>query len=185
MLLAYGNDLLGVFVLLFVLSNLLHFSIGLFLLSGRDARWQWLRNPNVWAAVLGVLLASWQAQIPKFVHVTAELLGQVAIPMMLFSLGVRLAHGRIAQMGLALRVNLIYLLVGGASAALVIWTLPLTAEWQRLLVLSALLPPAVLNYLLCEHYAVEPNKVASIVLLGNLLSIVTIPIVIAFTLTAI
>lgn len=185
MVLAYGSELLGDIVLLFVLSNLLHFSIGLFLLSGRDGRWQWLRNPNIWAAVLGVALAPWQADIPRFVQVTAELLGQIAIPLMLFSLGVRLAHGRIAQAGLALKVNLLYLLAGAIAAALVVLVLPLSSEWQRMLILSALLPPAVLNYLLCEHYGVEPDQVASVVLLGNLLSILVIPLVIAFTLTAI
>ena len=34
MVLAYGNDLLGDIVLLFVLSNLLHFSLGLFIYAG-------------------------------------------------------------------------------------------------------------------------------------------------------
>ncbi len=182
MMLAYGKELLGDIVILFVISNLLHFSLGLMLLSRAAGRWQWLRNPNVWAAVLGVLLAPWREHIPGFVITTAELTGQIAIPLMLFGLGTRLAASRIDQLGLGLRINGLYLLAGAATLPLVLWLLPLTPEWSRLVALSVMLPPAVLNYLLCEQYQVEPRAVANIVLLGNLLSVATIPLVVWATL---
>lgn len=185
MMLAYGRDLLGDIVLLFVLSNSLHFSLGLFLLSRDGSRWLWLRNPNVWAAVLGISLAAHRDMIPGFMQTTIELLGQITIPLMLFSLGVRLSHDRITQIGLALRINLLYLLAGAVCLPLILWVLPLTPEWTRLIVLCAMLPPAVLNYLLSEQYQVEPATVANVVLLGNVLSIVTVPLVIWLTLVLI
>lgn len=183
MLLAYGRDQLGDIILLFVLSNSLHFSLGLFLLAGSGSRWLWLRNPNVWAAIAGLILAPHQAQVPEFFITTVEMLGQITIPMMLFSLGVRIAQDKITQVGFALRINLLYLATGALCAPLIIWLLPLTAEWSRLILLSALLPPAVLNFLLCEHYKASPQAVASIVLLGNILSVITIPVVIWISLT--
>ena len=61
MLLAYGRDQLGDIILLFVLSNSLHFSLGLFILSGQGNRWLWLRNPNIWMAVLGITLGPYHA----------------------------------------------------------------------------------------------------------------------------
>ncbi|MGB3276458.1 MAG: AEC family transporter [Castellaniella sp.] len=183
MMLAYGKDLLGDIVLLFVLSNLLHFSLGLFLLSRQGDRWLWLRNPNIWAAVLGVVMAPHRDWIPPFVMTTLDLTGQIAIPLMLFSLGVRLSQDRVEQLGLALRINVLYLLVGLLTLPIVLWLLPLTPEWSRMIALSVMLPPAVLNYLLCEQYRVEPKTVASVVLLGNLLSLATIPLVVWATLT--
>lgn len=183
MMLAYGKDLLGDIVLLFVLSNLLHFSLGLFLLSRHGDRWLWLRNPNIWAAVLGVALAPHRDWIPPFVMTTLDLTGQIAIPLMLFSLGVRLSQDRVEQLGLALRINVLYLLAGLLTLPIVLWLLPLTPEWSRMIALSVMLPPAVLNYLLCEQYRVEPKTVASVVLLGNLLSLATIPLVVWATLT--
>jgi|SRR5690625_202717 len=183
MLLAYGREQLGDIILLFVLSNSLHFSLGLFVLSGKGNRWLWLRNPNVWMAVLGISLAPYQEHIPAFATTSIEMLGQITIPLMLFSLGVRLAHDKIEQVGMALRVNLLYLLVGALSLPIILWLLPLSADAQRLIVLSAMLPPAVLNFLLSEHYKVSPQTVASIVLLGNVLSVATVPIVIWFTLS--
>lgn len=183
MMLAYGKGLLGDIVVLFVLSNLLQFSLGLFLLSRGSNRWLWVRNPNIWAALLGVLLAPHRDWIPPFVTTSIELTGQIAIPLMLFGLGVRLSQDRIEQVGLALRINALYLLAGLLTLPLVLWLLPLTPEWARLVTLSVMLPPAVLNYLLCEQYRMEPRTVASVVLLGNLLSIVTIPLVVWATLT--
>ncbi|MBV6273027.1 AEC family transporter [Alcaligenaceae bacterium CGII-47] len=182
MMLAYGKGLLGDIVILFVLSNLLHFSLGIFLLSRGTGRWMWLKNPNVWASVLGVTLAAYQDWIPMFFRTSVELLGQIAIPLMLFSLGVRLSQDRVTQVGFAFKINLLYLLAGALCFPLVVWMLPLTADWMRLLALSVMLPPAVLNYLLCEQYKVEPQTVASIVLLGNLMSVVTIPLVVYLTL---
>ncbi len=182
MMLAYGRDLLGDIVVLFVLSNLLHFSLGLFLLSRGSNRWLWLKNPNVWAAFFGVLLAPYRQWVPSFVMTTVELIGQIAIPLMLFGLGVRLAQDRIDQLGLALRINLLYLLAGALTLPLVLWLLPLTPEWSRMVALSVMLPPAVLNYLLCEQYRVQPRTVASVVLLGNLISVATIPLVVWATL---
>ncbi len=183
MMLAYGRDQLGDIIVLFVISNLLHFSLGLFLLARGGSSWLWLRNPNVWAALAGVVLAPYSEWIPGFVTTTVDLTGQIAIPLMLFGLGVRLAQERIENTALAVRINAWYLLAGLLTLPLVLWLLPLTPQWARLVSLSVMLPPAVLNYLLCEQYKVQPNVVASIVLLGNVLSVLTIPLVVWATLS--
>lgn len=183
MVLAYGTDLLGDIVLLFVLSNLLHFSLGLFILSRGKSSWLWVRNPNIWAAVLGVACAPYANYIPSFVLTTLEMLGQVVIPLMLFGLGVRLADGRITQVVTALRINLIYLAVGAVCLPLIVWILPLTPEWTRMIILAGLLPPAVLNYLLTEQYNMDAQTVANVVLLGNVLAVITVPVIVWLTLS--
>lgn len=183
MLLAYGNEQLGAVIVLFVLSNLLHFSVGIRLLAGKGAGLAWLGNANIWAAVLGALLAPQAERLPEFMATTVQMLGQISIPLMLFSLGVRMASSRIANLGLALRINLLYLLAGLLTAALLVLVLPLQPEWQALIILSGALPPAVLNYLLSEQYQLDTEVVASVVLLGNLLAVVTVPLVIGFTLS--
>lgn len=183
MMLAYGKNMLGDIVVLFVLANLLHFSLGLFLLSRGGNRWLWLKNPNIWAAVFGVLLAPHREYVPEFLITSIDLTGQIAIPLMLFGLGVRLSLDKIEQVGLAFRINIMYLLAGLISLPFVLFILPLTPEWSRLIILSIMLPPAVLNYLLCEQYRIEPKTVAGVVLLGNLMSVAVIPLVVWLTLT--
>jgi predicted permease len=49
--------------------------------------------------------------------------------------------------------------------------------------LFAALPPAVLNYMFAERYRQEPDKVASMVLIGNLAAVFVLPAVLALVLT--
>lgn len=176
MLLAFGEQQLGAIVMLFVLSNLLHFSVGLAILSSGQSRWVWLKNPMPWAALAGLLVANLHIPLPGFVLTTASMLGQLSVPIMLFALGIRLLEGGIEDIRLALLANLAYLLVGALSLMLVWWLLPLQPEWLPLLLVSVALPPAVLNYVLCEKYQCQPKEVASIVLGGNALSLLVIPL---------
>lgn len=48
--------------------------------------------------------------------------------------------------------------------------------------LFAVLPPAVLNYVFAERYGQEPERVASIVLLGNASALVVLPAVLVLVL---
>jgi predicted permease len=51
-----------------------------------------------------------------------------------------------------------------------------------MLTLFGALPPAVLNYIFAEHYRQEPERVASIVLVGNAASLLIIPLTLAWVL---
>jgi predicted permease len=53
---------------------------------------------------------------------------------------------------------------------------------QGLLFLFGCLPPAVLNFMVAEQYNQEPGKVASIVLVGNLLAVLFVPVGLALAL---
>ena len=95
---------------------------------------------------------------------------------MLFSLGVRMTGVNLKdwQMGLSGAV-----LGPAVSVAIAIAILP----WLNLseletaqLIVFAALPPAVLNFLVAERYDIDPSRVASIVLLGNLASVFIIPL---------
>ena len=54
---------------------------------------------------------------------------------------------------------------------------------MAVLLVFAALPPAVLNYLVAEQYQLAPQKVASLVLIGNLGSLVVMPLTLAATFT--
>ena len=175
MVLAFGEQQLGAIIILFVLSNLLHFSVGMFILSANTSRWLWLRSPVLWAALAGLLVANLHIPLPEYLVTSASLLGQISVPLMLFALGIRLMEGSwiiwgSPQVQPALSAGRRHLL------GLAVWLLPLQPAWIPLLMLSVALPPAVLNYMLCEQYQCQPEKVASIVLGGNALSVLVIPL---------
>ncbi|NND00903.1 MAG: hypothetical protein HKN85_12045 [Gammaproteobacteria bacterium] len=62
--------------------------------------------------------------------------------------------------------------------------LPLTDMHRDTLILFGVLPPAVVNFMLAEQYHNEPEKVASMVLIGNLMSLISIPLVLFLLLSA-
>ena len=73
-------------------------------------------------------------------------------------------------------------LTGIAMAALLAPLLALDAMQTGLLLIFGSLPPAVLNFMVAEQFKQEPAKVASIVLIGNVLSIVFVPLGLALAL---
>ena len=110
------------------------------------------------------------------------MLGLISIPLMLFSLGVRMLAIDFSNW----RISLIGALLCPASGLLIALPftllLPLPAEQAALLILFSILPPAVLNFMVAERYGQEPQRVASIVLLGNLASVIVIPATLWFIL---
>ena len=61
--------------------------------------------------------------------------------------------------------------------------LDLPPQQQSLLIIFGALPPAVLNFIVAEQYSQEPEKVASMVMIGNLGSLVILPIALAIALS--
>jgi predicted permease len=59
---------------------------------------------------------------------------------------------------------------------------PLPQAQASLLLLFSVLPPAILNFIVAEKFNQEPHRVASIVLVGNLASVLVIPVVLWFIL---
>jgi predicted permease len=63
-----------------------------------------------------------------------------------------------------------------AAALLALWLIPLQGLERGALILFACLPPAVFNYMLADKFQVEPNKVASTVIVGHLMSLAFLPL---------
>ncbi len=173
--LAFGEQALPAAVVLFLVENFLHFSVGNALLEGRVHPLVLLRMPMLQATLAGVLVSLSGFAIPEPVMQAADLLGQVAIPLMLFALGVRLLGIDLREWRIGILGAVLCPLTGMlAAAAAMLWLSIDGLQAQQLWVFAAL-PPAVLNYMLAETYRQQPEQVASIVLLGNLAAVLVIP----------
>lgn len=182
LVLAFGEASLPVAVVLFFVENTLHYTLGTWLLDHRAKLWNLWRVPVIAAALaaLAVNLAGFTLWPPLAIAI--KLVGDVAVPLLLFSLGVRLALSRFADLRLGLIVAAIRPLAGMALAALFVWAFGLTGQDARMLFVFGALPPAVLNYVFAERYDQEPAKVASIVMIGNLAALVSMPVALAVVL---
>jgi malate permease and related proteins len=174
--LAFGDSGFGQMVALFAISNLLHFTLGAWLVDHNARFGSLLRNPMVAATIAGFAFALTHPPLPEWTAVAFKLVGDALIPLMLISLGVRLTSIQWSDTRLGLVGGLVCPLTGIAVAALIAPVLRLDATQTGLLILFGALPPAVLNFMVAEQFRQEPSKVASIVLIGNLLAIVFVPI---------
>lgn len=182
LLFAFGEDALPAAVILFIVENTLHFTVGMRMLKPASSLLALLRIPMLQATVLGLLFAHFQWVLPVFVAEAIKMLGQIAIPLMLFALGARLYAANMDDWKMGL-ISGVWAPVCGIAAALLIGLfIDLTDRQFAMLIIFSALPPAVLNYLVAEQLNCEPEKVASIVLTGNMVSALSLPIVLAFVL---
>ena len=174
--LAYGPEGMATAVVLLVISNVLHFTLGAGVMSGK-VDWRMVyASPLVWATVLGVASSQFQLTLPQWVETSCTMIGSVLVPMMLMSLGVRLASSQVADAWVGARSGVLILIIRIAAALLAIWLIPLHGLERGALILFACLPPAVFNYMLADKFQVEPNKVASTVIVGHLFSLAFLPL---------
>lgn len=180
--LAFGEQALAPAVVLFAISNTLHFSFGVWYLDHHAKIWTALRNPSVIAALLGIAVSAAGLTVWEPLMLAIKMIGDIAIPLMLFGLGVRIATSKVTALGVGVIGAVLRPVAGIALAWLATLPLDLPAQQQALLLIFGALPPAVLNYMFAERYHQEPDKVASIVLLGNVASIAVLPVVLAVVL---
>ena len=174
--LAYGAAGFSPMVALFTISNLLHFTLGVWIINHHAPFHNLARNPIVIATVLGFAFALSHPPLPDWLSVAIKMVGDALIPMMLLSLGVRLYEVRWDDWRLGIVGGVVCPLTGLAIAILLSPLLHLDPMQHGLLILFGCLPPAVLNFMVAEQFRQEPAKVASIVLLGNVLSIAFVPL---------
>ncbi len=181
-LFAFGEAALPAAMILFLVENTLHFTVGNAMLTGHVNPLKLLRMPMLIATLAGLAVAVLQVQVPGPLHEAIDLLGQIAIPLMLFALGVRMTGVDLSDWRIGLAGALICPLSGLAVAWLAIRFVPLPQIQVAQLLVFAALPPAVLNFMLAERYGIEPRKVAAVVLLGNLASLLVLPVVLLYVL---
>ena len=180
--LAFGQPGFSAMVALFTVSNLLHFTLGVWIIDHHARFGNLLRNPMVLATLAGFLFAAFHPPMPEWLMQALKMTGDAMIPLMLIALGVRLSDVPWSSWRIGLIGGLVCPLTGIAMAALLSPALHLDREQQGLLLLFGCLPPAVLNFMVAEQYQQEPGKVASIVLIGNVLAIVFVPLGLALAL---
>jgi hypothetical protein len=180
--LAFGEAVLPAAIILFLVEMVLHFSMGPYLLAHRMNLLQLLKTPVMAATMLGVAVSLSNTMLPDPLYTAIRMVGDASIPMLLFALGVRLNQVSFKDWHIGAASGIVAPATGIAMVLLVTPLLDLDPLQQSILLVFGALPPAVLNYLMAEQYRQEPEKVASIVLLGNLSALIVMPVVLAFAL---
>jgi malate permease and related proteins len=181
-LFAFGDAGLSYAVVVFAVMAIWSFTFGIWLVAGAGSFGKVVREPLVWGTLLGALFLVQGWQTPKFMTNTLTLLGQMAIPMMLITLGVAVARLTPGGVGRAVVLSAIKLVICVAIA----WAAGVYFELDRtalgVLVLQVATPVAVTSYLLAEKYGADAQSVAGLVVVSTLMSVAALPILLAFLL---
>lgn len=179
-LFAFGDIGLDLAVVVFAVMAVFSFTIGVWVVAGGGSILKVVKEPMVAATLLGALFL-WQGwQTPTFLTNTLELIGQLAIPLMLITLGVAL--GRLTPGNLS--VNLVLSVAKATATAGIAFGVGL---WFGLdpvplavLTLQVATPVAVTSYLLAEKYEADSVAVAGLVVTSTALSVLYLPLILAF-----
>ena len=183
-LLAFGDTGLAPAIVLLIVTNLLYFSFGIYIVD-RQVHWRdVLLSPPILASVAGLVVSLGDVSIPSMIATPIAMLGDALIPVMLFALGIRLVDVNLSDWKIGLVGAVLCPLTALIVALGIQPLLQLPDDQFRQLLLYCALPPAVLVYLVAEQYQQEPEKVAAIVGFGNMAAIVIVPTMLPFVLPA-
>ena len=182
---ALGSRALPLAGLVLVTVNALGILIGVGLATSRTDPW-WraarraLTTPLVVAVLPSLLVNAFDVEVPVWVDRPVALVAAAFIPVMLLTLGIQLAGMRRIIPSAATAVPIVLKLAVAPMAALAAVTLvDLSGLAGDVVILQAAMPAAVFTSLVALEHDLEADFVTSVVLLGTLVSVLTIPVVIS------
>jgi len=179
-LFAFGDRGLALAMAYFAVSSTCHVVLGGPLFAGSFSLRPFFRSPLTWAVIITVGVVLSGATVPRWISRTTTLLGDIAIPLMLLTLGASLSKMHPESLTRSLILSFIRLGLGVSAGLFLTTLLGVTGLTRKVLILQASMPAGVLNYLFAHRYGRSPEQVASLVLVSTLISVVSIPALLAW-----
>lgn len=178
-LFAFGDLGLSYAVVVFAVMAILSFSFGIWVVSGGGGLGKLVREPMVAATLLGALFL-WQGwETPLFLTNALDLIGQMAIPIMLITLGVAIARLTPSRVGRAVWLSAAkFVICTGIAWGTGLW-FGLDPVAFGVLVVQLATPVAVTSYLLAEKYEADADAVAGLVVVSTLMSVALLSLLLA------
>ena len=177
--LAFGNDGLGYAVIVFAFTSIVAFTFGLWVVSGTRSFKQPLKEPLVPATILGLLFMFYGWETPKILTNSLNLISQMAIPLMLITLGVAVARLKTQLAFKTLGISISKIMIGTIAGITVGYQFSIPYEAFAVLIIQMSMPVAVTSYLLAEKYGANSEAVAGLVVISTFLTTFTTPVVLS------
>jgi predicted permease len=176
--LAYGVEGLVGATLFYIPNIILMYFLGVYIMAGK--RWkdnmkEVLRQPVVYAAVLGLLLNFLNVRVPQLAVDSLDFIAMMAIPLVLLILGQNLSKVRIASFPTTILASFLRMGVGLAIGLGVVNAFNITGVFRSVVILDSAMPAAATSVILATKYRNEAEMVSSVVFLTTLVSLVSIP----------
>ena len=174
---AFGPEGLALATCFFAVTAILHFTLGLWVWTGTTSLRVLISTPVAWASVLAVGVVVTDLSLPLWLLRSVELVADFTIPLMLLTLGVSIAELRAERLPQSVVLGLVRIGMGIAVGFGLSELFGFEGAARGVFVLACSAPPAVFNYLFAARYERDASEVASLVLVGTLLSLVSFPLV--------
>lgn len=179
---AFGTDGLTLAILYMVCTTFIHYTIGIMLFNIKNSPVELLKLPLIYSAVAGLTISLLSIELPLFLSRTLQLGGEASIPTMIFALGYKLSEIRIIHISRSILFGGLRIFLGFGFGLAVVKILNIEGLIAKVIILQASMPPAIFNFVLAEKYKQNSQAVASIILAGTLISVLTLPLIVAYLL---
>ncbi|MBT4679768.1 MAG: AEC family transporter [Flavobacterium sp.] len=183
-LFAYGTAGLGVASAIASVVILLHFTLGVLLAKKSFSLEILIKNMPIYGIIVSVIFLYFEWDVPGYLENTTFLLTYATIFLVLMSLGIALSRLKVVSWTHASILGAVRVVVGPLIGFGLIKFLNLDGFAAGVLLIQSCMPSAVLPYLVGSMYSEKKvvDSVASVIVTSTVMSFVTIPIVVYYSL---
>ena len=182
-LFAYGTAGLGVASAIASVVILLHFTLGVLLAKKSFSLEILIKNMPIYGIIISVIFLYFEWDVPGYLENTTFLLTYATIFLVLMSLGIALSRLKVVSWTHASILGAVRVIIGPIIGFGLIKFLNLNGFAAGVLLIQSCMPSAVLTYLVGSMYSEKKvvDSVASVIVTSTIMSFVTIPIVVFYS----
>ncbi|MDC3233331.1 AEC family transporter [Pelagibacteraceae bacterium] len=183
-LFAYGTAGLGVASAIASVVILLHFTLGVLLAKKSFSIEILIKNMPIYGIIVSVIFLYFEWDVPGYLENTTFLLTYATIFLVLMSLGIALSRLKVVSWTHASILGAVRVIIGPLIGFGLIKFLNLDGFAAGVLLIQSCMPSAVLTYLVGSMYSEKKvvDSVASVIVASTVMSFITIPIVVFYSL---
>jgi malate permease and related proteins len=182
---SYGDEGMVIAVTFFAIFSFMQHTIGVSFLAWANHKTSSPKqNFPYGVAVVGVsavLIRYFNIPVPAPILGTTKLVGSLAVPLMLVSLGYALSVLQRSRLNEGTKLGLLRLAVGALGGALVIYLADFPLLTSEVIMLQLLMPVAVVNYIYTDRLTPYGDTAAAAVLVSTGVFAVLSPLIIAWS----
>ncbi|MBI4439788.1 AEC family transporter [Candidatus Woesearchaeota archaeon] len=179
-LFAFGSVGLAEALVYNMVTSVLIYTVGIYIVSSRDSFKEVAKMPQLYAILLSVILVYFNIRIPDVLFSTMDIVGKATIPLALIILGYKLTEVKITTFRIGLISSIARILGGLAVSLLFVYLLGISGVTKSTIILQSAMPSALMSLLLAQKFRADPDYVASTVFLSTLISLFAIPLIVYF-----
>ncbi|WP_160719225.1 AEC family transporter [Bacillus sp. USDA818B3_A] len=174
-------------IVVMIFQNLLTYTYGLLNSvsvdqKGFQALKEFLKNPVIYAFLLGLILHSFHVKIPSFIWSPIHNTSNAFLAIALITLGAQSAYIKISRFSLPLYLSLFgRLIISPLIALAIIFTLNLDGTTAQALFIASSFPTSRNSALFALEYGNHPEYAAQVVLMSTVLSMITVTTVVSLS----